>query len=105
MDVEQALEEVLREVPAPCVAAAGHNVLRRHLRAWATGPPAPARNHRPQQRRPPRYQVELWNAYDATLRDEQRTSGGWHLRFQVGGTRAGDIARSPQNFTQHRIAE
>ena len=103
-DVQQALEVVQREVPASLEPATTY-FNGTDVRGLPAARGRQRQRREPQQRCPPRYQIELWNAYDATLRDEHRTnnaSEGWHLRFQVGCTRSRGIAvaNTPRHHQQ-----
>lgn len=76
-DVEDALEVVRREVPRAV------EVITTYFDdTYVRGP----RGRGARRARRPRFDPALWNAYEATLRDEHRTnnlSEGWHNRFQV----------------------
>ena len=80
-DMEEALRVVERETPraiAPVIQYFDETCVR--------GPRARGARARGAARRP-RYDVRLWNTYEATLLNEQRTnniSEGWHNIFQVG---------------------
>ncbi len=77
--VLDAFDQLERESPQ-----AAHPVFCYFHESYLRGPQGRGRRRGP---RVPRYAVELWNTYEATVADEHRTnniSEGWHNRFQVG---------------------